>query len=263
MPAYTKISGAWKTVNSEYISIPEMDVSLEPLQGNGISICLIQNEEQNGLEYAEYAAGIEVYSTTQWIEAEVIEEPEPVEPEDNPEGPETPVEPENAVQAFAFEIAGQKLIVNGSGTLNEDHIQIAELNGASTKPVNALAGLNIQWKHTVSGSETHDFLDLRYKGATSNSNSVPGLVPVAMPEERELYLRGDGTWRNPPAPAVYSGTAVPGLVPPAQPSDLTDRYLKVDGTWAELVLPDVYHGANAESDGSAGLVPAPSAWPGK
>ena len=126
--------------------------------------------------------------------------------------------------------------MTGTGVLDESTIQLTGMNGVSTTPVNAFNGLNIAYKHTVDGTETQDFINLRYIGATSSSSSTPGLVPLATSSEREKFLRADGTWKYPPSASIFTGSTA-GLVPDAQAEGASTRYLRMDGTWTEIILP--------------------------
>lgn len=112
-----------------------------------------------------------------------------------------------------------------------------------------------------------------YSGATSQAAGTHGLVPSAAVAEKDMFLKGDGSWDTPdagsdvsvtqilssgtklgtitvdnvdtdlyaPTPTTYSdfvgtdGTAVGthGLVPAPTASD-TNKYLKSDGTWATV-----------------------------
>ena len=67
-------------------------------------------------------------------------------------------------------------------------------------------------------------------GATSSSPGVQGLVPAPTSAQREMFLRGDGTWTAPPA-STYANvsTAAAGLAPQITS---TSGFLKGDGTWA-------------------------------
>lgn len=112
-----------------------------------------------------------------------------------------------------------------------------------------------------------------YSGATSQAAGTHGLVPSATTSEKDMFLKGDGSWDTPdagsdvsvtqilssgtklgtitvdnvdtdlyaPTPTTYSdfvgtdGTAAGthGLVPAPTASD-TNKYLKSDGTWATV-----------------------------
>lgn len=97
-------------------------------------------------------------------------------------------------------------------------------------------------------------------GATSGAAGTGGTVPAPGAGDQTKFLRGDGTWNNPPLPADMTGatSSVPGthgLVPAPGVAD-KDAFLKGDGTWDNPTAAPMV-GATASADGVGGSVPAP------
>lgn len=113
-------------------------------------------------------------------------------------------------------------------------------------------------------------------GATDEEDGKSGLVPAPTTTDRTKFLRGDGTWASPEdldtTYNVFDETQN-GLVPKPEAADKT-KFLAADGTWvcpfgSEPTDPDdpesgeennIYNmvGTDGETDGKAGLVPAPT-----
>lgn len=75
-----------------------------------------------------------------------------------------------------------------------------------------------------------------YEGATDTAAGVTGLVPPAAPEEKDKYLKGDGTYGSGLAASVFtpptaSAPGKAGLVP-GPGAGKADAYLRGDGTWS-------------------------------
>lgn len=97
-------------------------------------------------------------------------------------------------------------------------------------------------------------------GATSSAPGTSGIVPAPAAGDDGKFLRGDGTWNNPPLPpdmtgATGSANGTHGLVPAPLIAE-KDSFLKGDGTWDNPTAAPMV-GATASTDGEGGSVPAP------
>ncbi len=119
--------------------------------------------------------------------------------------------------------------------------------GSAVQPVYVnSAGIILPCTYTLGKSVPGDaaFTDTTYgnmKGATASAAGAAGLAPAPAKGKQTSYLRGDGTWAEPPDTTyknfVKSGAdAAAGLVPSPGTAAGTKRYLREDGTWA--VPPD-------------------------
>ena len=98
-------------------------------------------------------------------------------------------------------------------------------------------------------------------GATQLAAGSSGLTPAPAAGDQDKFLKGDGTWDNPPYPtdmtgATSSAAGEHGLVPAPLIAD-KDAFLKGDGTWDDPPLPPDMTGATSSANGTHGLVPAP------
>ena len=99
-------------------------------------------------------------------------------------------------------------------------------------------------------------------GASSGSAGSSGLAPAPSAGDPGKFLRGDGTWNDPPLPADMTGATsstagTHGLVPAPRPVD-SGAFLKGDGSWDNPTAAQMI-GATASSPGAGGSVPAPAA----
>ena len=99
-------------------------------------------------------------------------------------------------------------------------------------------------------------------GASSGSAGSSGLAPAPSAGDQGKFLRGDGTWNDPPLPADMTGATsstegTHGLVPAPRPVD-SGAFLKGDGSWDNPTAAQMI-GATASSPGAGGSVPAPAA----
>lgn len=97
-------------------------------------------------------------------------------------------------------------------------------------------------------------------GATSGAAGTGGTVPAPGAGDQTKFLKGDGTWDNPPLPpdmtgATSGGAGTHGLVP-APTSAEKDSFLKGDGSWDNPTAAPMT-GATSQTDGTGGSVPAP------
>lgn len=97
-------------------------------------------------------------------------------------------------------------------------------------------------------------------GATSGAAGASGLAPTPSAGDQGKFLRGDGTWNDPPLPADMTGATslangTHGLVPAPLIAE-KDGFLKGDGTWGNPTAAPMV-GATASVDGVGGSVPAP------
>lgn len=81
-------------------------------------------------------------------------------------------------------------------------------------------------------------LSVAYTGATEDEDGTAGLVPAPKAEDREKFLRGDGTWQPVSAYEDFTGATsttdgAHGLVP-APAAGSSYRYLSSDGSWRGL-----------------------------
>ena len=88
------------------------------------------------------------------------------------------------------------------------------------------------------GTPEHPLGAGMFVGATEETPGQPGAVPPPTANERNLYLRGDGTWAAPSTqdvPAFTGATenepGTSGLVPAPAVAD-REKFLKGDGTWS-------------------------------
>lgn len=99
-------------------------------------------------------------------------------------------------------------------------------------------------------------------GATAIAAGSSGLAPAPAAGDNEKFLRGDGTWNNPPLPADMTGATSSdpgshGLVPAPRVAD-RDSFLKGDGSWDNPTAAPMI-GATALTDGAGGSAPKPLA----
>ena len=99
-------------------------------------------------------------------------------------------------------------------------------------------------------------------GASSGSAGSSGLAPAPSAGDQGKFLRGDGSWNDPPLPADMTGATsstagTHGLVPAPRPVD-SGAFLKGDGSWDNPTAAQMI-GATASSPGAGGSVPAPAA----
>lgn len=100
-----------------------------------------------------------------------------------------------------------------------------------------------------------------FTGATSLTAGTKGTVPAPSAGDDGKFLKGDGSWANPPTPSVMIGAdgtnaGASGLVPAPNATDNT-KFLRGDGVFATVTTSDMT-GATSQSNGVHGLVPAPT-----
>lgn len=102
---------------------------------------------------------------------------------------------------------------NGKGLSSTDYTagEKAKLSGiASGAQVNVLEGVQL---NGASVTPTNKVVNIpRMAGASSGAPGKDGLVPAAATGDHTKFLRGDGSWQNPPDTTYGTGTVTtPGL----------------------------------------------------
>lgn len=203
-----------------YISIPDMSVGLEMLEGNGLAFHVVDADGQPGIEIARIADGEVVSSTTQMISDLQNDGENGLLFSWNDEGVEVEA-------SLAFDENGATLTVNS--------LHAWDLSWIST-----ISGISIGTTNTVTGEKGSNTISLAFIGATDSTAGRAGLAPQPMAGDQGKYLRGDGTWAELVLPNTYQGATenaagVVGLVPAASSGE-RDKFLRGDGTWASAKI---------------------------
>lgn len=127
----------------------------------------------------------------------------------------------SGVKTFADGINAASVVASGT-------VSASQFTGNGSG-ITGLNGSNIS-----SGTVAVERLPV-YQGATTSAAGVAGLVPSAAIADKDLYLKGDGTWAELTLPSDYVGatssaSGVHGLVPAATSAN-REKYLRGDGTW--------------------------------
>ena len=93
---------------------------------------------------------------------------------------------------------GDKLI-GGTGS---GEIGLGDLGNIDVNPNDLTEGCLLAYDADTKNWVAANPRDLVYEGAGDGVSGVPGLVPPATSGEKDLYLRGDGTWDDPVARVV-------------------------------------------------------------
>ena len=93
---------------------------------------------------------------------------------------------------------GDKLI-GGTGS---GEIGLGDLGNIDVNPRDLTDGCLLAYDAATQTWVASNPRDLVYDGANELESGVPGLVPPASANQRDLYLRGDGTWGDPIASVV-------------------------------------------------------------
>jgi len=101
-----------------------------------------------------------------------------------------------------------------------------------------------------------------FTGASASTAGTKGTVPAPAAGDEGKFLKGNGTWANPPSPSVMTGAdgtnaGTSGLVPAPAATDNT-KFFRGDGTYQSVPLPSDMVGATSQANGTHGLAPAPT-----
>ena len=139
---------------------------------------------------------------------------------------------------------------------------------ASTDEIRIEAGKNVTIDSETSDKTTTYTVNAdieEFTGATDTEDGTYGTVPAPTVEDKDRFLKGDGTWGDviiPEVPNMVGATAEDdgeaGIVPAPQAGD-QNKYLSGDASWKDLPEPpSVFVGATEQANGTQGLVPAPT-----
>ena len=139
---------------------------------------------------------------------------------------------------------------------------------ASTDEIRIESGKNVTIDSETSDKTTTYTVNAdieEFTGATDTEDGTYGTVPAPTVEDKDRFLKGDGTWGDviiPEVPNMVGATAnedgEAGIVPAPQAGD-QNKYLSGDASWKDLPeQPGVFGGATELANGTKGLVPAPT-----
>jgi hypothetical protein len=157
-----------------YISIPEMTVSLEIPENNGLMVHAVDNEGHVGIEIGEIAGGIIVASTVQM--------PESLENDGNG----------NLLISW-----NDDNVEIGASVSIDEQTEALTVNSLTEWPLTwtaSISGLTINKTNVVTGEGSLETVDLRFQGATETTPGRAGIAPQPMAGDNERFLRGDGAW---------------------------------------------------------------------